>query len=212
MKKYMKKVYLKNIYTVKNKKRRDNMEIYTELKRLNKELNLNLDLMTFKEIQQDEGYKNMMNNSPVTLVEKNELNKCLSNLKYSDVIAIRLDVAKELDIVNTEIEESARTFKEMIQNTTEFIEELKTMFSMNNFMIFIDNFDVFVKEMQKTGVFLNEDNQGIDRLIRDVFKVGLSEWQRLSKIFMIIDKQSINDFIGGDYALERRFKKGKCRS
>src|SRR5699024_7080773 len=133
-----------------------------------------------------------------------------SNLKYSDVIAIRLDVAKELDIVNTEIEESARTFKEMIQNTTEFIEELKTMFSMNNFMIFIDNFDVFVKEMQKTGVFLNEDNQGIDRLIRDVFKVGLSEWQKLSKIFMIIDKQSINDFIGGDYALERRFKKGKC--
>lgn len=188
------------------------MEIYTELKRLNKELNLNLDLMNFKEIQQDEGYTNMMNNSPITLVEKNELNKCLSNLKYSDVIAIRLDVAKELDIVNTEVEESTRTFKEMIQNTTKLIEELKTMFSMNNFMIFIDNFDVLVKEMQKIGVFINEDNKGIDRLIRDVFKVGLSEWQKLSKIFMVIDKQSINDFIGGDYALERRMEKRKCKS
>lgn len=72
-------------------------------------------------------------------------------------------------------------------------------------MIFIESLDILLKELQKEGLFLTK-NQGAEIIFRDIFKSEISEWQKLSRVFMLMEERSVKDFIGGDKALERRIE------
>lgn len=182
------------------------MQIVEELNRLNKLLDLNLDLMSFqKGDNSKEEHMYTLGYRPIKMVKKRNLNECLSKYKSKEDLALKLDLAKEIDIANTEIKELADMFRKITHNTMQLINELKKECPSSKIIIFIESLDILVKELQKEGLFLTK-NQGAEIIFRDIFKSEISEWQKLSRVFMLMEERSVIDFIGGDKALERRIE------
>ena len=178
----------------------------TRLEELNKEFDLNIDEITIKENKKNKLNKRKL--SPITAIEKRDFNSMLPTLVSNDCLALRLDIVKEIDVANTENEEMVKVLKRKLENTAKYLILLKGNIE-KEIVVFIDNFDVIVKEMQKDGLFLVEEKITFEQLIRDVFKVTISDMQNLSRVIILIYEKSLRDFVGGDRALARRIKINK---
>ncbi|WP_126495203.1 hypothetical protein [Staphylococcus argenteus] len=176
----------------------------TRLEELNKEFDLNIDEITVKENKKINLNKRKL--IPITTIEKRDFNSMLPTLVSDDCLALRLDIAKEIDVANTENEEMVKVLKRKLENTVKYLMLLKGNIE-KTIVVFIDNFDIIVKEMRKDGLFLVEEKIMFEQLIRDVFKTTISDMQNLSRVIMLIDEKSLRDFVGGDRALSRKIEK-----
>lgn len=176
----------------------------TRLEELNKEFDLNIDEIIVKETKKINMNKRKL--IPITTIEKRDFNSMLPTLVSDDCLALRLDIAKEIDVANTEKEEIVKVLNRKLENTAKYLMLLKGNIE-KEIVVFIDNFDVIVKEMRKDGLFLVEEQIIFEQLIRDVFKITISDMQNLSRVIMLIDEKSLRDFIGGDRGLSRKIEK-----
>lgn len=179
-------------------------KVFEEMVKLNEKYNLNIELMDVKESNHKKQNADMLKKQSAKLIEKRSLQEYLIGMNSFDITTIKLDVARELNFMN--VEEVVKSFKDMTERTTNLIAELEKNCPSNHFMIVLDNLDCFVKEMQNQGVFLDDSEQTVDRLIREVFKVQLTEWQKKGQVTIISDKDVMREFIGGDVPLKRRIQ------
>lgn len=182
------------------------MTLFKEMYELNETLNLNIDHMTLpgnNDMQSCEPV--LRTKQPIVVLERREINTYLKQIDNSNCIAIRLDIAKEIDIANLDRIQIVTILKSILEHTTKYIETLKKSYTDMNIIICVDNFDILIKELYKEGLFLvKETKESTEQLMRDIFKLFISELQHLCRVIMITSLKQIDDFVGEDEALKRR--------